>query len=334
MSANPINVSWTTGQTLYVYFKSNMPATVGQFFNFTSGALEPYNSANWNAYTPTILSENGSSGDYEGTPATSPNALPAGSWIVCVRQESVSGTRAYTDAPIPGGAGILNWTGTAEIFQGTADVDMEEMTTALPFSSPVFTAAALANAPGQTGSGPYAVTFTVTDSVTSSPIVGATVAAIIGTTTTCSGATNSSGQITLGLSAATYTFIASATAYEGYASTGNIITASGSRAFTMIAYPTPPPNPNAGMTNGYWYVAFLDTTITYQMITQPSGAGTEFSGALFTATSSSATPSTWEAPLFLGATYRFICNNGPALTFTVPSNAANPLALPNLISGD
>ena len=375
MAAEPINFAWTPGLTLDAELIRNDGATAGQAFNFTSGLQVTPAPASYAAcvFALTEVGGSGTSGLYQAAIPTTPNPLPAGSWAVIIHSRVVVGTPAMTD-PVVSQGSLLNWTGAAEIYQGTADtgdaalqiaantIDLyvnytlssiataaggantyayaaAQQTLNLPYliqgsgTAAQFTAGALANAPsgGGSGSGPYATTFTVKDSSSSAAIVGATVLALIGTTPEAQGITGTGGTVTLGLYSATYTFLVAASAYLNFASTGNVITASGNQTVSLVAQPSPTPSPTIGTTMMFLYTDSPNEVLTYQMTCPPTGSGEEFDGTVQTATSTSA--NLWQVVGYLGASYEITCGNGPTKKFTIPSTASNPWPIPNIISG-
>jgi hypothetical protein len=118
-----------------------------------------------------------------------------------------------------------------------------------PGGNPQYTAYALAEAPGgsSSGSGNYAITFTVKDSISLALLSGVTVSAILANTETAYATTNSSGVAVLNLNAGTYEFLARSNsgAYYTFASTGNVVTGIEAVTIPLVAYPaiipaTPP----------------------------------------------------------------------------------------------
>ena len=227
--------------------------------------------------------------------------------------------------------------GNATTFAGSTiyggwDVEQADECLAKTTVGGLATASVLAGLLAQfTGVGPYTLTVTVTDSVTSSPIAGAQVA--IGGSQSAMQWTNGSGVAVLAFAAGTFTVMATSPNYGNYASS-QTQTGNASLAISLVARSTPP-TPGSNQITGELFTRDQTGTIVtgkviqFQMIGPPQGeAGNSYDQSILQVTSDGS--GYVAANLVKGATYNALTTRGVAVQVVVPT-AGTIFALPDVL---
>ncbi len=249
--------------------------------------------------------------DYGGTAGTFSSGIPSENTI---KWAGVN----VTGMPMPTytqPSGFLSCTfptsGTVSVYAGgAADFDAASILSAansaatntinIPYmisgsgNSSQWTANSLAKAPSisTTGSGQWAVTFNVIDSVTTSPILGAQISAVLSNSILAYGWTNSLGQLTLNLNTGTYTYLVGMQGYYSQAIVNQPVTSNSTvTTFDLVALPAPNPavSPNCTL---WFYLFNSDSTprvnccVSYEC-TGSNVVGSSFGQTKYTYSSSS-----------------------------------------------
>jgi hypothetical protein len=178
-----------------------------------------------------------------------------------------------------------------------------------------------------TGSGPYTLQVTITDSVTAAPIQNAHVSYSNGATF-YSGATNSSGVWSASVTGATWTINIVASGYQAFTPASVAVSGNTSEAYTLVAasIPTPPP----GQVTVYGVTtdgvnAVSGITVYYRQISI-TGTGIAASGQTHTVVSSTAGAFSFAADQ--NSVYQISLNQTTWLGVTV---ATSNVPVPNLV---